>query len=656
MLDIEKLYKMEYEDLKKYLLYKCDNEARHQILSHRTIKEKLINSDNRHLFTWLVNDDIDGKILPLILDAEGLEILKQSTYSYDRLGALLQCGNKFLSALFSNEEFSKYVLDNLDNVFYNLGNLEEEASVKFVNYAIRKAPDKTVGILSHISDESCTKILKNLYLTRNQTKSLMVSLNKKGFEQIVNTTMYIDLLDSFDFYQLIKVFSHNIHLSDRLINNKDFVEKISTMFDPKVYRFLVDKIEPASDATKIEEARHEFYDEQIKGFDKESGMLPIFKSIYDKVIEFNSGDYSINDIYNCVKDYNFFGSEDLVFTYSNEIIHLFKKTEKLQEYFREQSRALLTDIIIDYHFKENYDTVLKDMKQMVEFQSSSGVIKEDRLKAYIDILSLDDMEYDQCVELHNRLKSSNWIENFYDDYSDSKSKVADMINDVILTEEKLSKYRIPYSDEVGVNIYVLDGDPFYALVKSYKTLKKNSILTKDSIIHTPTSSISLDSSDKLNTFGDPRECYNVIYSRMIPNQLIHSYPVDSFTSPSKTQNGYESSSRINQLLAPEQLVRSSPHYNELFITERPDYKKEYSYLEQLPILGIYCYDNITEQDIESARNLGVGIVCVKTKAYTPFRDENQINMQDRILMTKEDSIENEYLIDVTENPSIDRKK
>ena len=45
------------------------------------------------------------------------------------------------------------------------------------------------------------------------------------------------------------------------------------------------------------------------------------------------------------------------------------------------------------------------------------------------------------------------------------------------------------------------------------------------------------------------------------------------------------------------------------------------------MFAIYCYDEITKNDIESAKNLGLGIVLVKTYAYG---QRNNVNQEDDI--------------------------
>lgn len=194
----------------------------------------------------------------------------------------------------------------------------------------------------------------------------------------------------------------------------------------------------------------------------------------------------------------------------------------------------------------------------------------------------------------------------------------------MLTKESIQKYRDEeLSKKYGVDVYVLDKEPFYVLVKSLGK-SKTSPLQKDNIIYTVDgASYSLDSSDKLKTYYNPTTDYNIAYTNFETEQIVHIYPVDSFSNYDRDIKPI-ATNRVFELHTPESLCSEYEQYNEIVIAQKNDRKNDElnNNLEVPEMFAIYCYDTIIDADIISARNLGLGIILVKTKAY-----ENKSNIQ-----------------------------
>ena len=103
-------------------------------------------------------------------------------------------------------------------------------------------------------------------------------------------------------------------------------------------------------------------------------------------------------------------------------------------------------------------------------------------------------------------------------------------NENILNKTNIQPFKdIALSQENDVPIYVLNGQPFKALIRGWGK-RKDYPLTKSDIEHRyDGASFSIDSSDLLNPFQDPHDTYTIAYSSIPKKQLIHAFPTDSDT-------------------------------------------------------------------------------------------------------------------------------
>ena len=105
------------------------------------------------------------------------------------------------------------------------------------------------------------------------------------------------------------------------------------------------------------------------------------------------------------------------------------------------------------------------------------------------------------------------------------------------------------------------------------------------------------------------------------------FPVDSFSGYTR---GEKATDRVIELLTPKEFTGRSRNYNEVIIAQK-NIGKPSDMDDRLPLpkpFAIYCYDEIGPNDIESAKNLGIGIVVVNTKKYNIEKNDSQISMFD----------------------------
>ena len=215
-------------------------------------------------------------------------------------------------------------------------------------------------------------------------------------------------------------------------------------------------------------------------------------------------------------------------------------------------------------------------------------------------------------------------------------------DNVILKKDNIGNFKNnELSNKYGVNVYTLEGTPFYALVKSVGTLKGEILSEVKLHSRKDGGSFSIDSGYKLNTFNKPNYTYNLAYDGFSSEQVVHAFTEDSYSNYDR--NSEDTTPKINKIMMPYEFVTESPYYNELVISQVNE-KKTTEMDDKIPMLkpfAIYCYDEICANDIESAKRLGLDIILINTKKYN-------VNIQKKDENWYKDLKEEEYVLDPIE--------
>lgn len=162
--------------------------------------------------------------------------------------------------------------------------------------------------------------------------------------------------------------------------------------------------------------------------------------------------------------------------------------------------------------------------------------------------------------------------------------------------------------------YLLDGEDIEILKENeYLIDKMNAVLTSNAIYV-----------DIIVSF---KAFQKIIFDNFNIDQVVHMFPVDSFSGYTR---GEKATDRVIELLTPKEFTGRSKDYNEVIIAQK-NVSKPNNMDDRLPLpkpFAIYCYDEIGPNDIESAKNLGIGIVVVNTKKYNIETNNSQISMFD----------------------------
>ncbi len=648
---LEDCLNMDYESLKNYI-YSANDLS---LLKDLSIKKKLIDGFSKYDFVWFVQDS-SSEILFNLLDEEGIEILKNTTDLETKLNAIITCG---ISSpyVFQSDIFCELLLAHWEGLNHLFSSIDGKEAVFFLHYLEIHNPDKEDTLFLKLNAKAQVEVLKEITFPLDMVKEFLVKGTKEAVEYIFSTDLRISSISEFSFAELYSIASKGTCIPSYFLSKKSCIDKITTFRNVKDYRYLIKALKQSNDTDEIEAKRKEFYDAVITSYDEKEEMLECYLQWYQKICSRMSINADMIDLLDELL-IPFYGKSSEEYYIREKIINFCRNNDRegLKIFFQRESHLQLTNMVIDYHFEEIPYNFFLDLKQLLHFQDGEGrTLSSEEIETYSKLLALDDLPYKELLKLHAHLKAHSMVEEYYDHFRGAKDKQASLIEKAMLTESSIQKYKDEkLSSKAGVPIYVLEGDEFYALVKCSHT-SKNKVLSSD--YHTYVGdggSFSLDGSNKLDTFHNPREMYTFIYKSIPKSQIIHTYPVDSYTL---YERGLDiATPRIYELLTPKELVGKSTSYNEILLA-LPNHEKKSDELQASlkgpELLGIYCYDTITDNDVISAKNMGIGIVLVKTKCYR-IDTTNRMNLMETHLQNSKN--EWDYLRSISINDMEGRRK
>lgn len=637
-MDIEILLNFNYEHLKNYLLNSSVDE-RKKVLSDDRIKNKLINSDYKYDFVFLSQEESD--IVLYLLNGNGVNLLKESLNCDINLNSILTSTKEYVNKLFNNDEFVNLVIENIKNKRVNYYYLNNNLANLLYNKIEKK--DK-INLIGCVSGDAQLYIIKNNEIAKENFWESLSLLNGKAAQLLINKTNYklsFSNLSTADLYSYSK---KELSFPHYMFEEKKFISNISDNYDINYTRFIINNFSKYNDLSSIEKSKKERLNDNINTLNNE--LLPKYEKLYMIL------DYLIkNDKleYDTIKEsiYSIFENESSIFlqNLNADVISCLRSDNKneLLEFLKNESNVTLGNLIIDFHFKDHPLNVKKDINELVSFEKSGGnTLSKEDLMLYEQILNIDNLSYSEKVKLHHTLANINMVEKFYDDIRNAKNKMYDNINGAILKKDNISKYKNnELSNKYGVNVYTLEGTPFYALVKSVGTLKGEILNEVKLHSRKDGGSFSIDSGYKLNTFNKPNYTYNLAYDGFSSEQVVHAFTEDSYSNYDR--NSEDTTPKINKIMMPYEFVTESPYYNELVISQVNE-KKTTEMDDKIPMLkpfAIYCYDEICANDIESAKRLGLDIILINTKKYN-------VNIQKKDENWYKDFKEEEYVLDPIE--------
>lgn len=599
-------------------------------------KEIIDNYDEQEFIDFLKNDTT-GKVLELF-DFEGIEILKKSIQRENRIRCILEF-SPYSNELFKDIHFlDDFLKTNFNSYYVSLKYLNDDTYDFILNrclqlnlyyesiaelftyfkldYKLKKienwpySTELLYGVLNKADDvETINKII-NTYNIDLTNHNINISL---FFEKAKNSVIQAYSKRNIDDLEI-----EAISVPSSMIT-KQLAEKIWKENNIFKARVIINMAEYSVDVSKLNEYI-KYKEEQLIINHTDELQSPL-KEIYETFKNYKIADSDYNNDKCEFADYH--KARETFKNIINENRNTLVTEEKLEKfygrfglegvegYLNEINDDSLSDYIIDYHFEENFYNIIIDIGELLNFYYNGQiVIPEERLEIYDKISNIDYLTVGEKIELHQILKRFNMMEMFYDDMALARKIVAEAIKDYSLTHEALKQYQdSELTKKYGVDVYNLNGEHFFGIVKTGRHYPDKM----------PTGySYSLVGKGGIAVFGDVKDSETFLYDAedLNPNQIVHVFPCDSFTSYHPFEQSYNATKRINILAMPDEIVNLSEYYTELLILEKGTKKTDMdNNLPNLKRIALYCMDEIREQDVIAAQNAGVGIVLINSSKY-----------------------------------------
>lgn len=590
------------------------------------IKKDIINLSKGDFIDFLSNDNSEDIIQ--VFDDEGVNYLKQYNDIEGRIAYILSW-SKYANQLFYNKSFLDLFLStDISSYYATLSVLNSDVCDLIINRCVElnKDIDYISKLMSYFSKEYKLKFIDRT----DYPNDLIYEMFKRNTELLGKKILEkynIDLLShdisirrvvaagkELAFKDMAKrnevsYTSGDVatfYLSSDLLN-KGVAEHLWNNLNVYEYRFLINDTYFCGDPYVLNKYAKVKEEELISSI----GYVEPYKSIMDMITKLYNLDVNSNEYYDIFrklcKEMHIFGNEYFVLRRFLADGEYDKTIELINKLLNEKK----SDYIIDYHFEENYYNIMYDLRELLDFYYAGNIsIPEDRLYLYQQIANIDNLSGQEKIELHNMLKNYNMIEVFYDDMAFARKKVREALKDYAMVKDELESYRDEkLSQEYGVDVYNIEDNPFFAIVKS-------GIRAEDKL---PVGhSYSLVGNGCISVFGNVNDSDTFVYdsSDLNSEQVVHIFPRDSFTMYRPFSFTDKATTRVEQLVMPDEMLYESKVYNEILILEQDrEHTDIDSRIPKLKRIALYCVDQITAKDVEMAKMHDVGIMLINSKKF-----------------------------------------
>ncbi len=605
-------------------------------------KEELFEDFNKGKFMDFLQNDTTGEILQLF-NNEYMNLLNNCRYKEDIICYILTY-SKYANELFKNERFlSIFLNSNIGSYYASMSGLSKETYDLILNSIDVINNEKTfISLFSYFPIEYQLKLLDDwkypnslLYPILNKQNvpvinkilekyNIDLSNDKLNIEGLIihGKVAYYHEIQSRNMFdkQIEAIEISPLMITDELCNKmwKDYdIFKLRALINDAVY---------ITDTTKLNNFVKQKEEEIILNSLSYDMISPFYElyNYFSKIINSNNDDeYSYNQkqYFELCKKIDSYIINDIKEIFSNEGL------AGVEKYFKKLSSNMISNYIIDYHFEENYHNIMLDLRELLNFYFAGNInLSEEKIELYNKISNIDYLEMEEKIELHNLLKNFNIMEMFYDDMSLSRKIVNEAIKEYSLSSESIKQYRNEkLSKEYGIDVYTIEDNNFFALVKTGTNSRGHMLPTGHSF--------SLIGYDCMTVFGSAEDSDTYLYDTgsLNPNQIVHTYPFDSFTLYKPYSLSKNATNRVYTLMMPDELMQQTGHkYNEILILERGNKTTDMDKsIPRLQKMALYCINTIKEQDIEKAKQEGVGIFLVNGKNYhKPDKERTDIYRHD----------------------------
>ena len=590
-------------------------------------KQEIINEYSKNQFIAFLENDNSSKVLELF-DQEGLSILKKNKLKEEKIKLILMY-SKYKNELLKNTYFLDILLSSNINKFYAvLRDLNENTYEKILNRCIELNIDENTlsRLFTFFSDKFKLQVIENKILNIDIIINILNKSHSPKIVQKILDTYSIDLTNSK--VNIIGLFekAKNAFLKNSINKTNELITISSKLITNQLAQRLWNECDIFKLRSVLNNAQYavntDLLNEYIKS--QEEKIINNTQTLtypYNEIYNLYCNNEEKDKIESLCKQHNINKIDlDIIMNKTSEINH--NTINEIYKYLKMLSDRNISNYIIDYHFEENYHNIILDITELLQYNYDGNItIPKKRIALYESIVNIDYLSLEEKQKLHKLLKQYNMIEMLYDDMRFARDMVAETIKDYSLSKETIQQFKDEkLSKQYGIDIYNMNGKPFFGIIKTGRK-----ITNKYPTGH----SFSLIGTNGLAVFGNKTygETYLYDSTDVTKEQIVHVFPYDSYTRYKPFELTWEASMRVNALMTPQKLTTHSDSYNEILILEHGE-EETYmdKYIPRLKQIALYCIDEITNQDIEIAKQNNVGIILIDSSKYQQIgTTKNTIN-------------------------------
>lgn len=546
-----------------------NKEEKQKILNSNEIRIRLFNANSHYEFVWLVQSLKDEEILYL-LDDNIIDLVLNDSRSLDKMNAILTCGNPYMNEFIKNNKIIDFIIFNFDSLSYYLKGLNTSLADCIYNKLL---DEKKYNYLKYISSfnpnvqielfnlDNIIKLFKIKDLNYNFIIDLDSNLINKFFRYEKFKMIFLESNIGFINKLLSK---NNIILPIELVNNQILITKYSTIENPIKYLNSINIIEKNNInlAENIKKERKRFLDSKI----------------------------------NNIEDFNF-----TKYRSEQNFMYLYEKENNQEEFMINFNKKVMFEILITHYFKEIPGNLLINLRTILEYNSKleNSLIPSSRLKIYNTINNVANLDIYDLKKLYYELDNDvDYSKIFYEDFKKSINHSINSYNNEFLKLNKENNlYNKELSNQYGVDIYKLDGEPFLACCHTTSLSDDNQIIWKN---NQETISLSIIGNKNITSYNMGFGYLTVGFNNLNADKIMHISNVDSYTSKQYSTN------KIQRIYNSNDLQKETVGYNEILYSEKS---------ETLKPDFIIAYDTIKPIDIRASKEFNIPIVIINSKKY-----------------------------------------
>ena len=605
-------------------------------------KSKLVSHEGTWEINYNISNDNNDYIGHIILkhsnddNEKEAEIEYYSNPDFKNKGNITVALRETLKDIFNS-------LPNLDNVYLNIAPSNITSQKVAINCGFKKKSDSKryyeiskenviaqtvtndkksslsiIGTNSNINNNNLNKdrvtknniTLKDL-LNSNNESLLVVLLNTIADKKLLQEWLDNDPRVKYLIYKIDinKLLQYNLLIPNNILNDENFshyltksiINKTESLIDIRSYLY------------KFQNINSEFYEKLVVEYKK-----------YIKAI--------LNSYDNKTQIFNLYFDNNSIDKYllTKQLQEKLKNSDEGQKIkvLKEETSLKLSEIVVDSIFEDNIYNVKLNLNEIIRYTNDINVnlILSEHLNFYKMILNIDSLSNEEKINLYNNFKDKNVSSMLYDDLKTLKEYSYTSIKNSLTSFNSNSELKnMDLSKKYGVNIYNLDGEPFYMLVKSMNPISNND---SNNYINLEENNSKID-----------RGCYSLIGSDNIDvinrkfvygfnnfntQNIISVFETDCFSQESDEPilNQNYGTTAVNRLMTPSQIVNGLD-------SNRQTRYSEIQILGKLKPDFIVVFDSINEMALLESKNLNIPIVIINTLAYSndkkrskPFDDDN----------------------------------